>query len=58
MMGRLAGQEPFFHEFRPDEHVPADHPLRRVDAALGLSFVRPLLAPYYSGTGRPSITRS
>lgn len=55
MMGRLAGQQPLFYEFRLDEHVPADHPLRRVDAVLDLSFVRPLLAPYYSGTGRPSV---
>jgi transposase len=55
MMGRLVGREPLFSEFRLDEHVPADHPLRRVDAALDLSFVRPLPAPRYSGPGRPSV---
>src|ERR1700709_548662 len=55
MMGRLSGQEPLFFGFRLDDHVPADHPLRRVDAAFDSSFVRRALAPYYSSTGRPSV---
>ena len=52
MMGKLSGQEPLFFGFRLEDHVPANHLLRRVDALLG--FVRRALAPYYSSTGRPS----
>ena len=55
MMGRLSGQEPLFFGFWLDNHVPADHLLRRVDAALDFGFVRRALAPYYSFTGRPSV---
>ena len=40
MMGRLSGQEPLFFGFRLEDHVPADHLLRRVDAALDFSFIR------------------
>ena len=55
MMGRLSGQEPLFFGFRLEDHVPADHLLRRVDAVLDFGFVRRALAPYYSSTGRPSV---
>ena len=55
MMGRLEGQEELFHDFRLDDHVPADHLVRRLDAALDLGFVRTRLAPTYSQTGRPSV---
>lgn len=55
MMGKLDGQEQLFYEFRLEDHVPAGHLIRRIDAVLDLGFVRPLLAPYYSATGRPSI---
>ena len=55
MMGKIEGQEQLCYEVRLDEHVPADHLLRRIDAVLDLSFVRPLLAPSYSSRGRPSV---
>lgn len=56
MMGRLeTDQEQFFYSYRPDELVPADHLVRKLDAVLDLSWVRAELAPYYSHTGRPSI---
>ena len=55
MMGRLSGQEPLFFGFRLEDHVPADHLLRRIDAVLDFGFVRRALAPYYSSTGRPSV---
>jgi transposase len=38
-----------------DELVPADQFYRRLDRALDLSFVRELVAPFYSASGRPSI---
>ena len=55
MMGRLSGQVPLSFEFRLEDHVPADHQLRRVDAALDFGFIRTALAGYYSSTGRPSV---
>ena len=55
MMGKLSGQEPLFFGFRFEDYVPADHLLRRVDAALDFNFVRRALASYYSSTGRPSV---
>ena len=54
-MGRLSGQEPLFFGFRLDDHVPADHLLRRVHGALDFGFVRQALARHYSSTGRPSV---
>ena len=55
MMGKLSEQEPPFTGFRLEEHVPVDHLLRRVDAALDFGFVWQALAPHYSSTGRPSV---
>ena len=55
MMGSLSGQESLFFGFRLEDHVPANHLLRRVDAALDFSFVRRALAPYY---GAPDDHRS
>ena len=55
MMGRLSAQEELFYEFRLDEHVPADHLLRRIDAAVDFGFVHARLAASYSHTGRPSV---
>lgn len=55
MMGRLCAQEELFYEFRLDEHVPADHLLRRIDAAVDFGFVHARLTASYSHTGRPSI---
>ena len=55
MMGRQVAQGTLFYEFRLDDHVPADHLLRRIDGLLEFSFVRDALAASYSATGRPSI---
>lgn len=55
MMGRLAAQEQLFHRFRLEDHVPADHLLRRMDRLLDFDSVRPRFAALYSLIGRPSI---
>jgi transposase len=38
-----------------EDLVPKDHFYRRLEARLDLSFVRELVAPLYSGGGRPSV---
>jgi transposase len=56
MMGRLkSDQGQLFYEFHLGDAVPEDHLVRRVDAALDLSWLRGELAPHYSSIGRPSI---
>jgi transposase len=56
MMGpRQVAQGAFFYEFSIEEFVPQDHLLRGIDRFVDLSDVRPLLAPFYSTHGRPSI---
>ena len=55
MMGRQVAQGALFYGFRLDDHVPADHLLRRIDALFDFGFVRDALAASYSTTGRPSI---
>ena len=56
MMGpRQVAQGALFYEFSIEDHVPSDHPLRRIDRFVDLSEIRRFLAPYYSSTGRPSI---
>jgi len=55
MMGRLSGWVPLSSEFRLEDHVPADHQLRHVDAVLDFGFVHAALAGHYSSTGRPSV---
>lgn len=55
MMGRQAEAEQLFYAFRLENHVPADHLLRGIDAVLDFGNIRASLAPYYSSTGRPSI---
>ena len=56
MMGRLkSDQGQLFYEFHLDDAVPDDHLVRRIDAALDLSWLRSELAPHYSSMGRPSI---
>ncbi len=55
MMGKRVMAEPLFYTFRLDDHVPADHPLRAVDALLDTAFIRRVMAPHYSAIGRPSI---
>ena len=48
-------QEPLFNEFRLDEAVPDNHLVRKIDAALDLSWVYAELAPHYPTLGRPSV---
>jgi len=56
MMGRLkSDQGQLFYEFHLGDAVPEDHLVRKIDAALDLSWLRSELAPHYSFTGRPSI---
>jgi len=55
MMGRQVEQEQLFYRFRLEDHVPADHRLRRVDWLLDLDSLRGDLASLYSPIGRPSI---
>jgi len=56
MMGeRRVMQEALFYGFSLEQHVPADHLLRKIDRFVDLSELRTYLGPYYSETGRPSI---
>jgi transposase len=56
MMGRLtSGQGQLFYQFDLNDAVPHDHLVRKIDAALDLSWLRSELAPHYSLMGRPSI---
>src|ERR1700730_7274772 len=55
MMGRLtSGQGQLFYQFDLKEAVPDDHLVRKIDAALDLSWLRRELAVHYSSMGRPS----
>jgi transposase len=55
MMGMQVEPAQLFYEFCLDDHVPADHLLRRIDRFLDLERVRSELKPFYSSIGRPSI---
>jgi transposase len=55
MMGRQNAPEELFYKFRLEDHVPADHPLRALDAVLSFENPRRVLAGHYSHTGRPSV---
>src|SRR3981189_3875647 len=56
MMGRLkSDQGQLFYEFCLGDAVPEDHLVRKIDAALDLSWPRSELASHYSAMGRPSI---
>jgi transposase len=56
MMGRLKSEQAqLFYQFNLEDAVPDDHLVRRIDAALDLSWLRSQLAPHYSSMGRPSI---
>jgi transposase len=57
MMGRPGDQASLFYRFRPDERVPKDHLLRRIDGfvTVALVDVHERLEPYYSEIGRPSV---
>src|ERR1700755_1318844 len=55
-MGRLkSDQGQLFYEFHLGDAVPEDHLVRKIDAALDLSWLRGELASHYSSMGRPSI---
>ncbi|MEM6933835.1 MAG: IS5/IS1182 family transposase, partial [Pseudomonadota bacterium] len=56
MMGpRQVAQGLLFYAFSIEDHVPADHLLRKIDRYLDVCEIRSFLAPYYSHQGRPSI---
>ena len=56
MMGRLkSDQVQLFYEFCLGDAVPEDHLVRKIDAALDLTWLRSELASHYSSMGRPSI---
>jgi transposase len=52
MMGIHQPQSELFnYQVNLDKRVRSDHPLRRINAILDLSFVRPLVAPFYGNNG-------
>src|SRR5664279_2785683 len=56
MMGRLKSEQgQLFYQFNLEDAVPNDHVVRRIDAALDLTWLRGELASHYSSMGRPSI---
>jgi hypothetical protein len=56
MMGRQSDdQGHLFYDFCLAEAVPDDHPVRKIDAIVDLSWVYGELAPYYPTLGRPSV---
>ena len=56
MMGRLKSEQvQLFYQFNLEDAVPDDHLVRRIAAALDLSWLRSELAAHYSSMGRPSI---
>src|ERR1700688_500289 len=56
MMGRLkSDQGQLFYEFHLSDAVPEEQLVRKIDAALDLSWLRSELASHYSLMGRPSI---
>jgi transposase len=56
MMGRLkSDQGQLFYEFHLSDAIPEDHLVRKIDAALDLSWLRSELTPHYSSMGRPSV---
>ena len=48
MMDRQAAPEPLFYDFRLDDHVPANHLLRKIDVFVDLESIRQDLKPFYS----------
>jgi transposase len=56
MMGEPVGrQDRLFYEFDLEDMVPGDHLLRRIDAALDVSWLRGEMKTHYSHLGCPSI---
>ena len=56
MMGRLkSDQGQLFYEFRLGDAVPEDHLVRKIDAALDLSWLRSELAPVCTENLNPDV---
>lgn len=55
MTGRQELQEALFCRFRIEDHIPADHLLRRIDWLLDFGALRHELEVPYSHAGRPSV---
>ena len=55
MIGRQEVHEALFYRFRIEDHVPADHLLRRIDWLLDFNAIRHEFEALYSHTGRPSV---
>jgi len=56
MMGEPVGrQDRLFYEFDLEDMVPDDHLLRRIDAALDVSWLRGEMTAHYSHLGCPSV---
>ena len=55
MMGTTSSQTAMFHYTSVDQLVPADDPLRAIEAVIDWEVVRERMAPFYSALGRPSI---
>ena len=54
MMGRFASdQGKFFYNFHLEDHVPADHLLRRIDGVVDLGWPRAELSPISQPDGPP-----
>jgi len=58
MMGGQPAPERLFYDLRLEDHVAADHPLRRIDGVLDLSVLRRPLEPFYSLMVGPRSIRS
>lgn len=55
MMGTTNTQASMFQYTSLEQLVPADDPLRAIEAVIDWEVIRAKLAPHYSDTGRPSI---
>jgi transposase len=55
MMGTTNSQSAMFHYLSVDQLVPADDPLRAIEAVIDWDVIRERMAPFYSPLGRPSI---
>jgi hypothetical protein len=51
MRGRQVAPGTLFYGIRLDDHVPADHLFRRINALFDFGFVRDALVASYSPTG-------
>ena len=59
MMGKQDAPEELFYRFRLEDHVPADHLLRALDAVLSFDRARTVLAGHYSQIASgPRLTRN